>query len=245
MVELSRRISATRNGRNRSTRARPARRGRACEQLAEAPLPTLAQRGQRSARSSSPRDLFGRYSSAVDVGDRQPLGSVGDLVDLVAGLHLALLEDAKVEPGAVVRDQQRGHRGLAHPDADAVAGHARLGDLEERLADAVAVADADLVVGEPVDGEVLAELAVDEVVASELALPVPVGLDLVDEHRAMFAAVREPVGLVVAVDVDAANHPRALDRLLPDRRPHGLALPLHLAGSSYVQRQQACGHDIT
>ena len=87
---------------------------------------------------------------------------------------------------------------------DAVAGDARLGDLEDGGADPVAVADADLVVAEALDGEVLAELPVDEVAAAELALPVPVGLDLVDEHGALLAAVPGQVALAVAVDVEPA-----------------------------------------
>ena len=122
------------------------------------------------------------------------------------------------------------------PDADPVARHARLGDLEQRLADPVAVADADLVVGEALDREVLAELAVGEVVAPELALPVAVGVDLVDEHRAVLAAVRAPVGLVVAVDVDPPHHPRPVDRLLPDRGADGLALPRDLSRAADVER---------
>ena len=62
-------------------------------------------------------------------------------------------------------------------------------DLEHRAADPVPVADAHLVVGQSLDGEVLAELAVTEVVAAELLLPVAVRVHLVDEHRALLAAV--------------------------------------------------------
>ena len=69
-------------------------------------------------------------------------------------------------------------------------------------ADPVAVADADLVVAEPLDREVLAELSVDEVVSSELALPVAVRVDLVDEDGALLAAVPREVALAVAVDVE-------------------------------------------
>jgi len=61
--------------------------------------------------------------------------------------------------------QRRRHRRLVHADANAVTGDARLRDFEQRSADAVAVADADLVVGETLDGEVLADLALGEVVA--------------------------------------------------------------------------------
>ena len=80
-------------------------------------------------------------------------------------------------------------RGSSHADPDAVAGDARLRDFEDGGADLVAVADADLVVAESFDGEVLAELSVDEVVSSELAFPVAVGVDLVDEDGALLAAV--------------------------------------------------------
>ena len=55
---------------------------------------------------------------------------------------------------------------------DPVARHPWLRDLEQRRADAIAVADAHLVVVEPVDREVLTELAEDEVVAVELLAPI-------------------------------------------------------------------------
>ena len=76
--------------------------------------------------------------------------------------------------------------------------------------DPVAVADADLVVAEPFDGEVLAELPVDEVVASKLVFPVPVGVHLVDEHGPLLAAVPGQVALPVALDVELAHPARAV-----------------------------------
>ena len=66
---------------------------------------------------------------------------------------------------------------------DPEASDPRLGALELRFADAVAVTDAHLLAGQSVDGEVLAEVPVGEIVASEIFLPVPVRLDLVDENR--------------------------------------------------------------
>ena len=104
----------------------------------------------------------------------------------------------------MVRDQQGRDAGIVHPEPDAVAGDAWLGDLEDRRADPVAVADADCVVAQPVDREVLAELAEDEVVSSELVLPVPVRADLVDEDRALLAAVPAQIPLAVTVDVQSA-----------------------------------------
>src|SRR3546814_4518242 len=46
-------------------------------------------------------------------------------------------------------------------------GDARLGHFEQSAADAVAVANAHLLVGQAVDGEVLPELAMGEIVRSE------------------------------------------------------------------------------
>ena len=212
------------------------------EQFAEAPLPALAERRHPHRPFEQRARLGGEVEEPVDLRDRQSLGPVGDLHDRVAGLHRSLLEDSQVEAGAVVGDQQRRHGRLGHPDADAVARHARLGDLEQRLADPVAIADADLVVGEALDGEVLAELPVGEVASSQFALPVAVGLDLVDEHGAVLATVRKPVGLVVAVDVDPPHHARPSDRLLPDRGADGLALPLDLAGATDVDGQKPAAH---
>src|ERR1700753_3883705 len=106
--------------------------------------------------------------------------------------------------------------GVPPPTPAPVAGDPRLGDLELRLADPVAVPDADLVVGQAVHGEVLAELAEGEVVPLQIALPVVVGLDLVDEHRAHLTAVPAPVPLAVTIDVQPPDHPRPRYRPLPD-----------------------------
>ena len=105
-------------------------------------------------------------------------------------------------------DQQRRQLGLAEPHADPVAGHPGLGNLELCLADPVPVADAYLVVRQPVDCEVLPELAVAEVVAAEMLLPVPVRLDLVDQHGPLLAAVTVEVPWPVTVDVQPAHHDR-------------------------------------
>src|SRR6476659_4350418 len=89
-------------------------------------------------------------------------------------------------------------------------------DLARSGADPIAVADADLVVAQSVNREVLAELSVDEVVASELAFPVPVGVDLIDEHGPLLAAVPGEIALTIAVDVQLAHPARARDRVLED-----------------------------
>ena len=57
-------------------------------------------------------------------------------------------DDTEVEARAMLGDKQIGHFGLVEPHADPKAGDPRLGDLELGVADAVAVTDADLVVGQ-------------------------------------------------------------------------------------------------
>src|SRR5207253_1879043 len=126
-----------------------------------------------------------------------------------------------------------------HADPDAVAGDAGLRDLEDGGADLVTVADADLVVAEPCDGEVLAELSVDEVVASELAFPGSIGLDLVDEHRALLAAVPRQIALTVAVDVELARAAGTRDGVLEDAGEDSLPLPGHVLRHADVDGQQS------
>lgn len=127
-------------------------------------------------------------------------------------------------------DQQGGHLWFVHAKAHAVASHPGLRHFEERVADAVLVADAHFVVGQAVHGEVLAELAMSEVVAVQVPLPVPVGVHLVHQHCPVRTAVTGKVALAVAVDVQFPDHPRARDRLLPHARMRHPALPGNIPG---------------
>ena len=89
----------------------------------------------------------GEIEQRVDLGDRHLFGAGGELDDLVSRLYLALFEHAEVEARAVVGDEQSGNPRVVHADPDAVTGDAGLRYLEDGVADLVAVADADLVVG--------------------------------------------------------------------------------------------------
>ena len=122
--------------------------------------------------------MTGEVEQRVGLGDGHLLGAGGQLDDVVSRFHVALLEDAEVEARAAVGDEQGGNARVVHADPDAVAGDARLRDLEDGCADLVAVADADLVVTERFDREVLAELSIHEILASKLACPVPIRVDL-------------------------------------------------------------------
>src|SRR4051794_25629886 len=180
----------------------------------------------------------GEVEQRVDLGNRHLLVSGADLEDPAPRLHLALLEHAEVEAGAPVGDQQCRNARIVHAKPDAVAGDARLGDLEERAADPVAVADAYLVVAEPFHREVLAELPVDEVASSQLVLPVAIRLDLIDEDGALLAAVPGTITLAVAVHVELADAASAADGILVDAGEHALPLPRHVLGHADVDRQQ-------
>jgi len=95
-------------------------------------------------------------------------------------------------------------------------------------------ADAHLVVLQSVDGAVLAELSVDDVVAAELLLLVAVGVDLIDEHGAVLTAVPPQVPLPVTLDIEPADHLRPSNRCLPDAGVHGTAAPRQVAWEADV-----------
>src|SRR5262249_23494730 len=128
---------------------------------------------------------------------------------------------------------------LTFPNADAIAGDTRLRHLEHRAADPVAIADAHGIIGQPFDGEVLAELPVDEARAFQPLLPVGIRLDLVDVDRALLPAVAAQVTLTISVDIQSTHPAAATHRVLPDRGVHRAALPRDVAWESDVDREQA------
>src|SRR5262245_35591269 len=143
--------------------------------------------------------MSGRVEERVDLRDGHPLVRLSHLHDFVAGAHLALPQDAKVEARPSAGGQQSRHSGLVHPNADAIAGNARLGDLEQRAADLITVADADGIVGQSFEREVFAELSVREVGPLKLLLPIAIRFDLVDENGALLTPVPGQVALTVSV----------------------------------------------
>jgi hypothetical protein len=93
----------------------------------------------------------------------------------------------------------RRHPVLVHPNADAIAGNARLSDLEQRGADLITVADTHGIVGQPFDREVLAELSVDEVGPLQVLLPIAIRFDLIDEDGALLTPMPGQVALAVSL----------------------------------------------
>ena len=181
----------------------------------------------------------GQIQQRIGLGDGQALGTGQDLHDLVAGFDFALLEDTKIKARSVMRHEECRHLRLVHPDADPVAGDARLRHLEQRTSDPVTVADAHLCVGQAVDREILAELAISEVVAAKLSLPIAVRIDLINKDRAMLAAMPLQIALTIPVDVEPPHHSTALHRRFPDAGMDGFALPRDVAREPNINRKQA------
>src|SRR5262249_32842773 len=159
------------------------------------------------------------------------------LHDFVAGAHLAFLQDAAVEPRASAGCQQCRHPGLVHPNANAIAGDARLSDLEQCAADLIAVADANGIVGPSFDRKILPDLSVDELGPSQALLPVAIRFDLVDEDRALLTPVAGQVALTISVQIQPADSTAATHRSLPDPGVYSATLPLDVARKSDVHRQ--------
>ena len=208
------------------------------QQRSKRALPAGAEGGNPERSEQPLAGVPGEVEQRVDVSDGHLLGSRGELDDLVSRLYLALFEHPEVEAGTVVGDEQRGNLRIVHPDPDAIAGDARLRYLEGRAADLVAIADADLVVAQSLHSEVLAELSVHEVVSSELVFPVPIRVDLVDEHCALLAAVPRQIALTIAVDVESADPAGTGHGVLEDPCKDGPPLPGHVLRQADVDRQQ-------
>src|ERR1051325_8004873 len=164
--------------------------------------------------------MIGRIEERVDLRDGHSLLRLSHLHDFVAGAHRALLQDAEVEPRPSAGCQQCRHPGFVHPNADAIAGNARLSDLEQCAADLITVADAYGIVGQSFDREVLAELSMDEAGPLQLLLPIAIRFDLVHKDCALLTPVPGQVALTVSLYIQPAGPAAATHRILPDRGVH-------------------------
>ena len=175
------------------------------EQGGERRPPARRERGDLQRAFQSVARMRRRIEQSVDLGDRHLLLALIDLHDLVAGANLAFLEDAEVESGPPAGGQERRHARLVHANADAIAGDPGLRDLKQSAANPIAIANIDAVIRQAFDCEVLAELSVDKVGPSELFLPVAIGLELVDENRAVLSSMPGEIALTVSLKVQFAD----------------------------------------
>ena len=67
-----------------------------------------------------------QVKQGIDFGNGNVFGAIGNLGDFVAGADVPFLQHTKVKAGPVMRHQHSRHSRLVHPDAHAIARHARL-----------------------------------------------------------------------------------------------------------------------
>jgi hypothetical protein len=142
-----------------------------------------------------------QVQQSIHYRDRDLLRTIGDSYDVIAGTDFSFFQNAKVKPWSSVRDEEGRHAWLIHADADAVAGHAWLCDFKYRISNPILITDADFIVSKSLNCEVLAELAESEIIAAQKALPVIVGVHLVDEYGTLFPSVTCEIRLRVAIEV--------------------------------------------
>ncbi len=172
----------------------------------------------------------------IDFRYRDLFRAFCNLHDFVAGADFSFLQNAEIEPRPFVRYEQAWHLRVGHADADSITSDPRLGYFEQRATYLITVADADLVVGKAIHGQVFTELTVLEVVALQLFLPVTVGVELVDHHGPVLPAVACEVSLAVSVQIQAPRHHPARDGFLPDAGVHQLALPFDVTWKTDIDR---------
>jgi hypothetical protein len=100
-----------------------------------------------------------------------------------------------------MRHQEGRHPRLVQSDAHAVTRHAGLGYFEERGANPVAIAYAHLIVGQAFHCKILAELPERKITAPEVMLPIAIGIQLVDQYRAVLSSMPRKIPLSVAIHV--------------------------------------------
>ena len=171
-----------------------------------------------------------RIEQRINFGDRDPVGAIRDLLNFVSSTNFAFRDDTAIEPWPAMRNKQGRHLGIVHANSEAIAGDAGLRHFKDRSADPVSVPNANLIVGETFDGEILSKLSVLEVISAEFALPIAVGFELINHDGTMFAAVACEIGLAIAVQIEPSSKDPPGDRAFPDRGADDFALPRDLAG---------------
>ena len=199
------------------------------EHCLERTLPTLAKcrYPQRALQLLLRRSW--QIQEGVSVGDRDLFWTVSNFYNVIARPNFSFLQHAKVESWSVMCNEQRWHPRLIHADADAVARHAWLRYFKYRTTDAVAIADADLVIKKSVDSEVFSELAVGKITPAQKAFPVMVRVHLINKNGALLPTVTGEIALRIAVDIELAHHSPSRNRRFPNRGTDSFAVPCHVA----------------
>jgi hypothetical protein len=173
--------------------------------------------------------MSGQIQEGINLRDRHPFRTICNFHDFIVRTNLSFLQHAEVKAWPSMRYEQGWHARVVHANADAVARHAWLRNFKHRTADAVSVADAYFVIEKSLYGEVFSELTKTKVVSAEKALPVVIGVHLVDEYCALLSTVTFEIALRVAVNVQLSHHSPLRNWSLPDRGSNGFAVPRHVA----------------
>ncbi len=180
--------------------------------------------------------MAGQVKQGVGLGYGHAHRILGNFDNFIFASDFSLLQHAEVKAGPVMRHKQGRHARFLHPNANPVAGNAGLRHFEQRAPNAIAIANANFVIGEAIYGEVLPELTKGEIISPELLFPVTIRIHLVHEDCAVLSAVTGQIPLAVTVNVKPAYHAAALDRTFPYRRVYGLSLPSDVARETHVNR---------
>jgi hypothetical protein len=107
--------------------------------------------------------VIGRIEKGINLRDRNALGTIGDLLNPIARTDRPFLQNAKIKSRPTMRHHQCRHLGMVHPYAQPVAGDARLRDLEDAVANAKSISNANVGISQAVNRKVFAKLTVHKI----------------------------------------------------------------------------------
>ena len=175
-----------------------------------------------------------QIQEGVNLGHTDSLWTVSNFYNVVARPDFSFLQHAKVESWSVMCYEQGRHSRFVHANADAVARYAGLCYFKRRITNAVAIANADLVIGKSLNREVFSELAKDEVTTCEKALPVVIGVHLIYKNGTLLPTMTNKIALCIANNIELAHHLSSLNGIFPDRGTDSLTLPRHVAWNTDI-----------
>src|ERR1019366_2859251 len=130
-------------------------------------------------------------------------------LDIVSRVNEPLFENRKIDSGTAAGEKSLHDVVAAKPNAELIAGKARLGDLKEGFADPVMVADARDVFAEYFGREIFAEHAPRQFHLRKFLPPENVVLRGIRVAGFVLPAVNFEVRLAVAIEIEPAEHDRA------------------------------------
>ena len=199
------------------------------EHCLERTLPTLAECRNPQRALQLLAGMSWQIQEGINVGHTDSLWTISNFYNIVARTNFSLLQHAKVESWPVMLREQGWHARFVHANADAVACYAGLRHFKCRITDAVAIANADLVIRKSLNGEVFAELAKNEVFTSEKAPPLMIRIRLINKNGALLTTMTGEIGLGVANKIELAHHLSSLNGTFPDCGTDSLTVPCHVA----------------